>query len=133
MDQERYDKGMANLKKVMGDGAQMVTGMQDTAPDLARYVVELFGDALADPVLDLKTREIATVAALTALGYAQAELKAHIGGALNVGATRRARAHRAGDQVPGRDGAGRERPGPVAQARPARLRRQPAPPSNGLH
>ncbi len=88
MDQERYDKGMANLKKVMGDGAQMVTGMQDTAPDLTRYVVELFGDALADPVLDLKTREIATVAALTTLGYAQTELKAHIGGALNVGATR---------------------------------------------
>lgn len=88
MDQERYDKGMANLKTVMGDGAQMVTGMQDMAPDLTRYVVELFGDALADPVLDLKTREIATVAALTALGYASKKLHAHIGGALNVGATR---------------------------------------------
>jgi 4-carboxymuconolactone decarboxylase len=38
--------------------------------------------------LDLKSREIATVAALTALGYALPQLKVHIHGALNVGCTR---------------------------------------------
>lgn len=41
------------------------------------------------PGLDLKSREIATVAALTALGNAQPQLKVHIHGALNVGCTRK--------------------------------------------
>jgi len=40
------------------------------------------------PGLDLKLRQIATVAALTALGNAQPQLKFHIQGALNVGCTR---------------------------------------------
>ncbi|MBU2800679.1 carboxymuconolactone decarboxylase family protein, partial [Acidithiobacillus caldus] len=40
-------------------------------------------------ILSLKEREIATVAALTALGNAQPQLKVHIHGALNVGCTRR--------------------------------------------
>jgi len=37
--------------------------------------------------MDVKTREMLTVAALTVLGYPQAELKEHIKGALNVGCT----------------------------------------------
>ena len=35
--------------------------------------------------LDLKSREIAVVAALTALGTATPQLKVHVNGALNVG------------------------------------------------
>lgn len=38
--------------------------------------------------LYLKTRQIATVAALAAMGNAQAQLKYHIKGALNVGVSR---------------------------------------------
>ncbi|MBU4607539.1 MAG: carboxymuconolactone decarboxylase family protein, partial [Methanobacterium sp.] len=38
--------------------------------------------------LDLKSREIATVAALTAMGTAPLQLKSHINGALNVGCTK---------------------------------------------
>ena len=37
------------------------------------------------PGLDLKSREIATVAALAALGNATPQLKVHLHGALNVG------------------------------------------------
>jgi 4-carboxymuconolactone decarboxylase len=37
--------------------------------------------------LDLKSREIATVAALTAMGNAAPQLKVHIHAALNVGCT----------------------------------------------
>jgi 4-carboxymuconolactone decarboxylase len=56
---------------------------------LGRYIIEFaFGDIYARPGLDLKLREIATVAALTALGNAQPQLKVHIHGALNVGCTR---------------------------------------------
>ena len=47
-----------------------------------------FAEIYTRPGLDLKTREMLTVAALTVLGYPQAELKEHIRGALNVGCTR---------------------------------------------
>jgi 4-carboxymuconolactone decarboxylase len=59
------------------------------APDFAQYLIEFpFGDIYSRPGLDLKSREIATIAALTALGNAQPQLKVHIHGALNVGCTR---------------------------------------------
>jgi 4-carboxymuconolactone decarboxylase len=44
-----------------------------------------FGDIHCRPGLSLQSREIATVAALTALGTAGPQLRAHIHGALNVG------------------------------------------------
>jgi 4-carboxymuconolactone decarboxylase len=47
-----------------------------------------FGDIYSRPGLDLKSREIAVVAALTALGNAAPQLKVHVHGALNVGASR---------------------------------------------
>src|SRR5438270_7423680 len=40
------------------------------------------------PGLDLKSRELATVAALTAMANAAPQLKVHIHGAMNVGASR---------------------------------------------
>lgn len=46
-----------------------------------------FGDVYSRPGLDLKSREIATIAALAALGNAQPQLKVHIFAALNVGCT----------------------------------------------
>jgi 4-carboxymuconolactone decarboxylase len=56
---------------------------------MARQLVEFpFAEIYTRTVLDLKTREMLTVAALTVLGYAQAELKDHIRGALNVGCSR---------------------------------------------
>ncbi len=47
-----------------------------------------FGDIYSRPQLDLRAREIATIAALAALGNAQPQLKIHIEAALNVGCTR---------------------------------------------
>ena len=53
------------------------------------YTVEFpYGDVLCRPGLDLKSRQIATVAALTALGNAPVQLNAHISMALNVGCKR---------------------------------------------
>ncbi len=40
---------------------------------------------MARPGLDKQVRQIATIAALTALGTATSQLKVHIDGALNVG------------------------------------------------
>jgi len=87
---ERYERGLKKLKEIDGRaGERAIEGLRDIAPDLARYTIEFpFGDIYSRPGLDLKSREIATVAALTALGNAVPQLKVHINGALNVGCTR---------------------------------------------
>jgi 4-carboxymuconolactone decarboxylase len=85
--ENRFERGLARLKEI--DGAQgegVVESLQDIAPDFARYMVEFpFGDIYTRPGLDLKSREIATIAALTALGNATPQLKVHVHAALNVG------------------------------------------------
>ncbi|QYO63347.1 carboxymuconolactone decarboxylase family protein [Leptolyngbya sp. 7M] len=56
---------------------------------LDRYILEFaFGEIYSRPGLDAKTRQLVTITALTTLGNAQPQLKAHIQGALNVGCTR---------------------------------------------
>lgn len=67
----------------------MVDALADVAPDFARLLIEFpFGDVYSRPGLALRDREIATVAALTAIGHAPAQLKVHVQAALNVGLTR---------------------------------------------
>jgi 4-carboxymuconolactone decarboxylase len=87
---ERYERGLMKLKEIYGDRAHMlVASLEEVVPDLGRYVVEFgFGDIHCRPGLDLKSREIATVAALTALGTAAPQLHAHIHAALNVGCSK---------------------------------------------
>lgn len=86
----RYEKGLEMLREIDREaGERVIASLRDIAPDLARYTIEFpFGDIYRRPGLDLKSREIATVAALTALGHAIPQLKVHINGALNVGCTR---------------------------------------------
>lgn len=86
---DRYQQGWQKLAEVDGQaGEQVIDSLKDIAPDLAKYIIEFpFGDIYSRPGLDLKSREIATVAALTAMGNAQPQLKVHIHGALNVGCT----------------------------------------------
>jgi 4-carboxymuconolactone decarboxylase len=88
-DANRYDRGLAKLIEIYGDkGTNLIASLQDIAPDLGRCVVEFaFGDIHCRPGLDLRSREIATVAALTALGTAGTQLRAHIHAAMNVGCT----------------------------------------------
>ncbi|HCJ6376304.1 carboxymuconolactone decarboxylase family protein [Citrobacter sp. RHBSTW-00671] len=89
MNSERFMTGQLMLQKVDGKGGDaVVESLQDIAPDFARYLIEFpFGDIYSRPGLDLRSREIATVAALTALGNATPQLKVHIGAALHVGLT----------------------------------------------
>lgn len=88
--EDRYQRGWDKLKEVDGEaGERVMESLKDIAPDFARYVIEFpFGDIYSRPGLDLKSREIAVIAALTALGNAQPQLKVHVHGALNVGLTR---------------------------------------------
>lgn len=89
MPSERFITGQEMLQKVDGKGGDaVVESLQDIAPDFAQYLIEFpFGDIYSRPGLDLRSREIATVAALTALGNAAPQLKVHIGAALHVGLT----------------------------------------------
>lgn len=89
MPSERFITGQEMLQKVDGKGGDaVVESLQDIAPDFAQYLIEFpFGDIYSRPGLDLRSREIATVAALTALGNAAPQLKVHIGAALLVGLT----------------------------------------------
>ena len=86
---DRFQRGWEKLKEIDGEaGERVVSSLKDIAPDFARLLIEFpFGDIYSRPGLDLKSREIAVVAALTALGNAAPQLRVHIHGALNVGCT----------------------------------------------
>jgi 4-carboxymuconolactone decarboxylase len=88
--EDRYQRGLAQLERVSGPhGVTVVQSLNDIAPDLGRYIVEFaYGDVFSREGLDVKTREIATVAALTAMGTAAPQLKVHTQAALRVGVTR---------------------------------------------
>ena len=89
MSQTRYQAGLEKLTEIDGEaGHQVIESLKDVCPDLAKYTIEFpFGDIYSRPGLDLRSREIATVAALTAMGHCAPQLKAHINAALNVGCT----------------------------------------------
>ncbi|MDE2287805.1 MAG: carboxymuconolactone decarboxylase family protein [Burkholderiales bacterium] len=90
MDSNRYLRGWEKLKEIDGEqGEKVVAALSGIAPDFADYLIEFpFGDIYSRPGLDLKARELAVVAALTALGNAAPQLKVHLHGALNVGCSR---------------------------------------------
>ncbi|MBY6239620.1 carboxymuconolactone decarboxylase family protein [Methylosinus sp. Sm6] len=88
--ESRLERGKRALADIDGEaGAKVIAALADIAPDFATYLLEFpFGDIYSRPGLDLKAREIATIAALTALGNAAPQLKVHIGAGLNVGLSR---------------------------------------------
>jgi len=85
--ESRLARGQRMLAAIDGSaGEHVVASLADIAPDFARYLLEFpFGDIYARPGLDLRSREIATIAALTAIGHAQPQLKVHVAAGLNVG------------------------------------------------
>lgn len=87
MNAERYDRGLRMLAAVDGvAGQNVVDTLAQSFPDFARYVVEFpFGDIYARKRLGLRERELATVAALCALGSALPQLRVHVQAALHVG------------------------------------------------
>lgn len=87
--EDRFARGariQAQLDPDLTDGLQRA--LADIAPDFARYTVEFpFGDVYARPGLDLRARQITTIAALATLGE-QRQLEAHLRFALNIGVPR---------------------------------------------
>lgn len=87
MTSERYTRGMRQLHAVDGEpGVEVVAQLARSFPDFAALLVEYpFGDIYSRPGLGLREREIATLAALCALGNAERQLRVHVSAALHVG------------------------------------------------
>lgn len=88
-DKDLHEQGLAMGGRIYGkDGYQdLVERVQKYDEDLADYLVEnAFGQVLTREGLDLKTRMLCNIAALTAMGI-ETLLRSYIRGALNVGAT----------------------------------------------
>jgi 4-carboxymuconolactone decarboxylase len=85
--EDRRTRGLRALSEITGStGEGVVDSLRDIAPDLANWIIDFsYGDVLSRPGLDRRSRQLATIAALTALGNAQPQLKVHIAGALEVG------------------------------------------------
>lgn len=83
----RYERGRRMLAAVDGPaGLAVVEALAQSFPDFARYLLEFpFGDIYDREGLGLRERELATVAALCALGHALPQLKVHVHAALHVG------------------------------------------------
>ena len=86
----RLERGKRALAEIDGEaGHKVIAALADIAPDFADYVFEFpFGDIYSRPGLDLRAREVATIAALAAMGNAAPQLKVHIEAGLNVGLSR---------------------------------------------
>ena len=86
---DNRERGIKTLDVIVGgDSQDRMKDMVAIAPDMRDWITNFaYGDVVSRPGLELKTRELVTVGALTALGNAQPQLKAHIKGALNSGAT----------------------------------------------
>ena len=81
--EDREQMGLRKLREIAGDQADRV------APDMRRYIVEFVaGDILSRPGLDPKSRQLATVAMLAAIGTAPDEFRMHLAGALRLGWTK---------------------------------------------
>jgi len=85
---DRLRRGREKFEELYGEGkSQGLIDMQTgLAQDLARYGVEFnFGDIYSRPGLTLAQREMASLAALVAIGGLEPQLRGHTRGAIRAG------------------------------------------------
>lgn len=82
----RYQKGKEAYVKLNPEGYDiLVNAFGKDIPNLPATTFPLFADSYAPPGLSLKDRQLATLAALTAMGNANPQLRFHVGTAKHVG------------------------------------------------
>src|ERR1700759_3070643 len=88
-DDDRLARGRALLLEMHGArGEAAMEALRDIAPDLADLVAtHAFAHLYARSGLDLKPRQLATVAALIAVGDSPTQLEVHLATALRLGWT----------------------------------------------
>jgi len=85
-----YQRGMDQLHKQLGPMADAyIRNIKALAPEFAWVNVTFpFGELYPRKTVDMKTRELCTVAALTVQGFSLPQLKLHVQAALRAGASR---------------------------------------------
>ncbi len=83
----RYDKGKELLNACNHDAWNALKeNVADVCPDLGRFVAEwAYADVWAREGLDLKTRQLVTLACLTTLGGSELQIQSHTTSALSFG------------------------------------------------
>ena len=88
--EDLYKRGLARREELMGPspGAPTLEPVTQAERDFTRLTTEYYwGSVWTRPGLDLQSRLICTLSALTVLGR-EGPLRSHINGALNIGLTR---------------------------------------------
>ncbi len=82
-------RGLRQIGMVEGTEPPSIIGaLRDIAPDLATMTIGfVYGDIYSRPALDLRQRQLITMAALASMGGLEPQLRFHVAGALNVGCT----------------------------------------------
>lgn len=88
--QDLMARGLAKLNEIDGEqGEKVKQALADISPDLGKYIIGFaFGEIYQRPQLDVRQRELVTLAALAAQGGCENQLRVHIHALLNVGLTR---------------------------------------------
>lgn len=89
-DNDRFAKGLKFQQDTYGK--EHINQMRDAAPANQKHLQDdlsafCFGDIYTRGTLDLKTREMITMAAIGVLGTGDPQFKAHVAGTLSAGAT----------------------------------------------
>jgi len=87
MKNTKFEIGLKNLKRIDGTaGEKVITNLESIAPHVGQHIIEFaFGQIYESDILNLREREIITVACLLAQGDTKNQLIVHINGCLNVG------------------------------------------------
>lgn len=82
-----YRRGLSALENLEAcSPPAILAALDDVAPALGTMVVSfVYGQLYSRPQLDLRLRQLVTIAALAAMGNARPQLKFHVGGALQAG------------------------------------------------
>ena len=89
-DADRFEKGLAFQ---VGAYGERITQMRANTPDYQKHLQDdlsafCFGDTYTRGTLDMKTREMMTMAVIGAMGGAEPQYKGHVIGTLDAGASR---------------------------------------------
>lgn len=89
-DAQLLARGLEKLNEIDGaQGEAVMQALADIAPDLGKYIIGFaFGEIYQRPHLDVRQRELITLAALAAQGGCEKQLRVHIHASLNVGLRR---------------------------------------------
>ena len=89
-DADRFEKGLAFQ---VGTYGERITKMREATPDYQKHLQDdlsafCFGDIYTRGTLDLKVREMATMAVIGAIGGADPQFRGHVMGTLAAGASK---------------------------------------------